>query len=553
MVNTAEKLFSSTLSFIVYDRESIQEAEKRFSSLQADGVIRSDCTFNDSVWYTTDQYQNTGLHFSFSEFSYRRYYTDIFRMPLEDFVCAVKVFIISFFGHSSLSGINDILLDIRHLINQYPGRIDQTSGNSSLKRIHVWEDFIDGLIPDDNAAVETFRNSVECYAYESVTSCQRTLADYDTYFLFDEIIQRYWKEDLSNDERLFYYPVYLWWVLTSVIPQRPREFLLMPRDCLSMSNGKYCVTFRRDTNKGYGAGRNYFYTIDEAYRTDTYPVPDHIGKEIENYLHLTADFRQTDINTLLVTTPHYSRWGIRNKKNSRFFTYSNFVTALHYFYDEVIAGRYGYHVIRYKETDTHLDDGEIGIIHPGDTRHIALINLMQSGGTPFLGMLFAGHADSDMASHYYSNITSFIRCRTFRQYRRYIGQQAEYTISSFTAPLTAKGYSRDSVALTDGRCSSENYRNHDYSDCLAAAGPNGEIGDCRSCHFRSDPDGTVHEDVYQANIRADCEALADAVNLVRQNKGYPEDIGEVINRLRGTTASYGEFLMYKYEQEKDGE
>lgn len=61
---------------------------------------------------------------------------------------------------------------------------------------------------------------------------QRELADFDSYFEFDDIIKDYWNSDISPEDRFFYYPLYIWWILTAVIPLRPREFLLTERDCI---------------------------------------------------------------------------------------------------------------------------------------------------------------------------------------------------------------------------------------------------------------------------------------------------------------------------------
>ena len=57
---------------------------------------------------------------------------------------------------------------------------------------------------------------------------QRSLAQFDSYFLFNDILSDFWKRDISNDTRLFYYPIYLWWRITAIIPLRPKEFILTP-------------------------------------------------------------------------------------------------------------------------------------------------------------------------------------------------------------------------------------------------------------------------------------------------------------------------------------
>lgn len=549
-INTAEKLFTSTVSFMDYTDETLSEAKNIFAELSAAGVIRPGSAFEDSFWRTTDQYQNIGLYFDFNEVTYRRFYLDIFGMELPAFIDTVKCFIVSLFGRLSLAGIYGTLLDLRHLIRTAPDAHLHEDTAQYFKHIASWEEFVVKLIadPDDDSSISLVEH-LDDYSCSS-SGAQRALADFDTYFLFDEIIHRYWKEDIPDEERLFYYPVYLWWCLTSIIPQRPREFLLMPRNCLTKKDGKYYLDFRRNRNKGYDKGKTFHYSINEAYSISTYPVTEEAGRLVEHYIEMTDQMKQTELDTLFVTVPHYKKWGINNKKSSRFFTAINFRTVLQYFYEEIITGRYGYRVVYAPEEGKHLADGEICYIHPGDTRHIALINLMQSGGTPHLSMLLAGHTSMDMASHYYSNLMTFIKCKTYRQYRRYLGQNTTYRLSTFQAPLSAKGYGEHGMKLSSGRCASPRYRDHDYTDCLNSCSENGEIGHCPSCiYYMNDTDASA-ESIYKSNLKADCECLAETVKLVRQHKGYPEEVAEILNRLHGTAASFEEFLMYKKQKEE---
>lgn len=81
-------------------------------------------------------------------------------------------------------------------------------------------------------------------------SQKRTLAQFDSYFLFNDIINDYWKSDIDREERLFFYPLYLWWQITGVLPLRPREFILTQRNCLEKRADGYYLTLRRNNLKG---------------------------------------------------------------------------------------------------------------------------------------------------------------------------------------------------------------------------------------------------------------------------------------------------------------
>lgn len=71
----------------------------------------------------------------------------------------------------------------------------------------------------------------------------------------------------------------------------------------------------------------------------------------------------------------------------------------------------------------------------GDTRHLALINLIAEGATPMIAMELAGHDNPVMSAHYFSNITNWIECKTYHQYKRLIKGKQEYTISQYVPTL----------------------------------------------------------------------------------------------------------------------
>ena len=81
---------------------------------------------------------------------------------------------------------------------------------------------------------------------------------------------------------MFYYPLYLWWQLTAVVPLRQREFLLTQRNCLTEKDGKYYLTLRRNNLKGKDKGVSH--KISEDYYLTTYEVPFNLASEILKYL-----------------------------------------------------------------------------------------------------------------------------------------------------------------------------------------------------------------------------------------------------------------------------
>lgn len=133
----------------------------------------------------------------------------------------------------------------------------------------------------------------------------RTLASFDSYFLFNDILNDYWKSDINLDTRIFFYPIYLWWKISGVIPLRPREFILTPRNCLRKKEDGYYLTLRRNHIKGTGRKKNY--KISGDYYTVEYKIPDNLAQDIQKYLNYTKEYDATDAgNTFHYRSPLYA-------------------------------------------------------------------------------------------------------------------------------------------------------------------------------------------------------------------------------------------------------
>ena len=279
-----------------------------------------------------------------------------------------------------------------------------------------------------------------------------------------------------------------------------------------------------------------------------YKIPDSLAENIQTYLDYTACYESTQLHTLFITDTHYRHWERKKSKINRYFTYTNMKCVLKYFYNDVISGKYHLKIIDDRNLK-HLNKGEIQRLHLGDTRHLALINIIADGGTPVLAMMLAGHDDINMASHYYSNITSLIECRTYAQYRKVLQGEVTYTLSNTgNLPVNALSY----ISLCDGnRCYSEKYINRDYSDCRKVIGPKGEMGYCPCCRYyrkNKAEDYFKDDEVYKRNIMDDCKHLEKVISLARKMNGSSEDIMQTFLRIKSDAYDYEQFLKERSEK-----
>lgn len=541
----AESYFDTILSIPSLDKASITKAREIFDKYIDLGIF-IDCKFDDEIWNTTDEYSNVGLHFNFNKVTYKKYYEKIFGITINDFITYVKVFISMTMGKNVLKTLQTAVNDLKRIIRTDINEIYGSSADLKVTAPRLCLDFI-SLLPEsyDVDAVELLINSLESYAYINVSENshkQRSLAQFDSYFLFNDIMNDYWTSDIDRDERLFFYPLYLWWKITGIIPLRPREFILTERNCLSRQDDGYYLTLRRDNLKG--GSKKVSYKLSDDYYNVTYKIPDKLANEINQYLEFTKEYEDTEINTLFVSDTHYKKWGQKKHTNSRYLTYINVNTIMRYFFHEVVEGKYGMNVV-YEREAGHLKEGEINYLRLGDTRHIALINIMAEGGTPLTAMLLAGHDDINISAHYYSNLTNLIECRTYRQYRLISKGNVSYQVSTVKKlPIKQDDYSNLS---NGGRCYSEKYLSGDIADCMCATGTNGELGYCLNCgYYRNKGKGYFTSDTfYKQQIKDDVRNLAESINLIRQGKGSSEDLGEALIKLKASAYSYQEYFNEK--------
>ena len=538
---SAENIFSShvTLSYLYRDKKSEVEARNQFESFKKAGVINEKSSFDDTTWYATDQYADYGFHFHFNQFTYASYQI-LLKMDLNTFCTCVKIYIISLFGVMAMTTIKMILSDIKNVVGTDRAQLENVKLQSPYHVINFFTMIVDDTGLDD---ASNFIDNLDCIAAASqVCTNQRLLAQCDTYFKFDAILKNFWQKDLTKKERLFYFPMYIWWTVTAVIPLRPKELLLTPRNCLKKKNGEYWLTVRRSKLKREsGRLHDVTYTLDGDFMTDSYPIPDELGDQINQYISWTHNCRQSSINTLFAMGPHIDMIRVNHPNDRSFYSRRSILTAINYFYHDVIEGIYHMRIV---ENDSNLHDDEIEMIHLGDTRHIALINLMQSGGTPASAMLLAGHTNDEMASHYYSNIKTFIECQTYQEYRRMVTGNQSFKL---TKPQMIPAH-MDYIILSDGgRCYSGNYMNGKYDDCVKSIGPHAEIGYCQTCDLYrpSALDWIDGEKQLDQRLRDDCKLLADAIQIVRKGKGETATITEQLLKLHGTSASYANFLLEK--------
>ncbi|HEM3526220.1 TPA: hypothetical protein U1B46_000836 [Streptococcus suis] len=548
---TEAKLFQTIKSITEIDQVMVDKAHVYFKDYYEKDIILTP-DFESGKWLLTNEYANVNFLFNVNRFQYERYFESLIGLTYHSFIEYLKSYVVLSMDQHVLTALQTFLRDVKRLVKSAKQDIVSDMVNIKLSAPNLCFDFFASLPCVEDSQMTQFLEQLDyviALQYQSKSKQQRQLAQFQSYFAFNDILTDYWSQPLPEAERLFYYPIYLWWQITAVVPLRPREFLLTQRDCLSEKNGKYFLTLRRNNLKG--REKTISHKISEDYYLTTYEIPNNLAQSIQHYLNLTQDLESTKLNTLFVTDTHYQRWNRKTGIKNRFLTYQNINTILKYFFNEIIEEKYGYQV-HYIDPISRLEDKEINFIHIGDTRHIAMINLIAEGASPVTAMLLAGHDNVTTSSHYFSNLSQFIECRSYQVYRKLTSSQTSYEISKSQPRYTV---GKAFVQLENkGRCYSPRFAAGDYSDCLKVISNHAELGACTSCPFyrKAGKDYFSMDKTYKKSVDQEALIVDEAVKRVRQGKGNIEDIGEALLKLSSVSHSYQEYLaakqMFKAEE-----
>ena len=499
------------------DDNVITESKKQFGIMQKKGVIKNQ-SYSDMAWLITDEVDTCSIDFTIDEIAYENHCKEILNCSSKDLQVSMRVLITSYIG-ADIKTLQKKVRAVRKLMDCLSRKenFDTLTSHASelvdLLTLLPKESFQrDNLLDDLEEMLEYNKNIVK------FGKVQRELAQYQSYFRFNEVLSKFWCI-ASDDEKLLYFPIYLWWNLTSILPLRPLEFTLMPRSCL---NDKL-LTVRRAKQKGLRLSMQY--SIEKDYEKKSYKITSELAKEIKWYIENTEQEYYSDISTLFSKKTQFRLLEI-NLKDEDHYSYSNLRECLHCFYKNVVSKKYGFNILR-KGTYASLLENEIEAVTLGDTRHIAMISLIASGGNPVICKELAGHESMEISAHYYSNIKNFLDVLSFERYK--MGPQIESGIGLQTLDMsnlteTLKGY-----------CISSEIKAGNFSDCVSAVSFDGKILDCESCKHHV-PSKTSNKE--EKELRAAYDLLKYSVEQVRRGIGLEESISSSLLKFQAAAAKY---------------
>ena len=282
------------------DGETFQRAREIFSSYKKQGVVLNE-SFDEDIWRLTNQATNVNISLHGFEGAFHKKTMGWIGCSYRYFLNCVKAYITFNLGELSLS----VLQELARTLASLAGKTSEEAAMSIEHLDHVIRllQIIPGGCEERDCVIEALEEKAE-RSENPDKGKQRKLADFNSYLRFNAILADFWRS-ADMRQKLFYFPVYFWWNLTAILPLRPMELLLIPRDCLeNTAGGETILSVRRTKLKG--GNRKIAYRIDDDYELKKYAISDTLAQELRYYLNGTQMGCGSEIATLFALDPHFN-------------------------------------------------------------------------------------------------------------------------------------------------------------------------------------------------------------------------------------------------------
>jgi integrase len=245
---------------------------------------------------------------------------------------------------------------------------------------------------------------IEVLSENAIERCYKTrrLVSFPSVFKFNEIIESFYIKHKNNiDVLLKWYPVIIWWKLTSVIPLRPSELINIERNCLEKSNGQYFITLKRSIGKSIGYKFGNTSIEENCYYDDEVRIDKKMYTLLKKYLD---DMKNIEGKFLFSKELYISLRRFSPSLNKNKFIVANLYWLLERFYQEIVQNEYNYRIYNRNERSfEELEEIDIEKITLYDTRHIAIVNAIFLGKEIETVQRLAGHEDINTTYSYFQH------------------------------------------------------------------------------------------------------------------------------------------------------
>jgi hypothetical protein len=388
--------------FEFHMKNSIEEARRILKEEMAMNQL-SNCDFDRKVWIIEDNIEHTRRFFDFEEIIELIQFNNV--IDKEKFVIVVKCWLSTFISNSS-----DILQSV--YFRGFKNFLIVTKGLTVKETEDIkaaWDFIADRGKSDMCISALNFFNY--CYDYDherkfldilielkkelNFNTEIRDLPPSKEVLLFSKITEDYFSQDLPAEEYYQYFPIWLWWNITNLIPMRPSEFCKIKRNCLSVEDGIYYITLPRIKQKS--RVKKFIQIVDKI------SIPLVLFEKIKEYIKKSELFGYSETLISYRAINNYSHEHL-SKLNPDNFTSNILRIQLRKFYQNVIINQYNVYISEDENQRMKTNDRVMTQrINPGDTRHFAFLNLMRQGYHPVEIARLGGHTTLYAQYHYHQH------------------------------------------------------------------------------------------------------------------------------------------------------
>lgn len=479
-----------------YDAQNFQYYESLLTKLISQDKLICD-NYKSDFWKSYDEYSGyTNYIFDILKYKdelkcyliIKKYYTPCGNSTLQESFNNIKRFI-----------LETNYLDI-NIISDYKERIKDFD-NTDLRKAYNIKEFL-YFINDSN--LSSFLE--ELMNLKSPKSTLRQIPSYSSLLQFDNIITDF-KINASASELNKYYPVLIWWTLSTIIPMRPKDLTILPKNCLLNNNNKFYITIERSKEDD-----NILKQL-EVNKRQQIEITENVYNFLRTYEKLVSfDSERAYFFSYRFLRKHSQLSGSTNNPN--ILTRHDLARLLKSFLKNVVKLKYNYKVVELSDY-MELDIDEIERPKLGDTRHLAFCSLMLQGFNPYTIATLGGHDSMESQLHYCNHLDSFVQSSIY-----IISKSLMVEIVNNIAPITHDSLKKSNIfklsSLGDafyelpkvpgGRCKSTNIP----YDCIS--------NECCFCtkHFVYDDNERQYLDMVNKKIESEIQIKLNFLKSVIQ-------------------------------------
>ncbi|WHH58841.1 hypothetical protein [Petroclostridium sp. X23] len=389
-----------------FDVNDIQIYKQKFISLSRKGIIYSG-EFNDNRWILSnaeDFEQRSRVEFE-TPFGKEpclalKFYTIV---KLED-QYATMGFVKKSVHHIYKFIILSKLFRVEYWNNNVKSWLLKYSRSTQRDIMSILLEFLSFYSVNDSE--QYIENILKMLRVEPPTP--RKLPNYRSIIWFDFILDHYLQQCKEAD-KLKYFPVLLWWIITKIIPMRPIEFVSLRINCCEYDSnqGKYFLNIIR--RKVFSLEKK----MNSREVTQRLQIDKGIYNLIEEYKVCTQD--DSDRKYLLSYKKYNDSIELKavqksantQKYNPHVLNLTQLRDLLNCFYSEIIEKQYNKETIiksHLREAKKIGDDvtDKLVRLQLGDTRHLSICYLLLQGHNPKTIAEMAWHDDINKHLNGYS-------------------------------------------------------------------------------------------------------------------------------------------------------